>query len=213
MIALCERGARDCVWRAVSVLKDCYICGHRVGLSLASVRSCGAWRQHSSSVPLAVPGKARLPLLGQNSGHMSRLRHCHNCCQPFPAVVCSPSSAPVCLAAMTEAGWFCRARACLFILSLPFPWAGAALQLWLCFLCSGRLRLVPVTAVHRSQRDWSVFFCLLSETGHVYSKHYWETKAVCRKDHLFVPLCLVPSLTGCGPKSVINDMYPSSFCF
>lgn len=218
MIALRECEARDCVWRAVPVLKDCYICGLRVGQSPASVRLRGAGVLGDSTAalcPLAVPGKARLTLLGQNSVHMGRLRDILP--QLLPTLASSRVLPSIC---SSVSGSHDRSRLvsqdlCLSLHFLPSSLGQELLPNFDVVFSEvgGRLRLVPVTAVHRSQRDWSVFLCLLLEKGHVSPKHWWETKAVWRKYHLFVLLCLVPSLTGYGPKSVINDMCPSCFCF
>lgn len=174
MIALCECGARDCVESCLSPEGLLYLWPQSRAESgqCEILWSWGAWRQHSSSVPLAVPGKARLPLLGQNSVHMSRLSEILP--QLLPALASSRVLPCIC---SSVSGSYDRSRlvlhgSCQSLHSFPSLPLGRNCSTTL--LCSGRLRWVPVTAVHRWQRDWSVFLCLLSETGHVDPKHYWE---------------------------------------
>lgn len=134
----------------------------------------GAGRQHSSSVPLAVPGEARLPLLGQSSVHMRRLSKILP--QLLPALAKSCVLPSIC---STVSGSYDSSRLilqglCLSLLSFPSSFGQELLNNFdfVFSVVGGRLRLVPVTAIHRSQRDWSVFLCLLSKTGHVSPKHY-----------------------------------------
>lgn len=141
MIALHECETRDCVWRAVSVLKDCSICGHRVGPSLVSVRFCGAGVLGDSTAalcPLAVPGKAGVPLLGQNSVHMRRLNEILP--QLLPTLAGSCVLPSIC---SRVSGSYDRSRLvlqglCLSLHSFPSSPGQELLNNFDCFLCSGR---------------------------------------------------------------------------
>lgn len=95
-----------------------------------------------------------------------------------------------------------------------FPFSSLGQELLNNFVCSvvedldGFLLLLSI-----DDREIGQSFCAYYQKQAMWTQNITESKAVCRKDHLFVPLCLVPGLTGYGPKSVINGMYPSSFCF
>lgn len=123
--------------------------------------------------PLPVPGKARLLLLGQNSVHMRRLSEILP--QLLPTLVSSCVLPSICSGV---SGSYDRSRLvlqglCLSLHSFPSP--GQELLNNFDFVFSvvgGRLRFVPVTVVCSSQRDWSVFSYLLSETGCMSPKHY-----------------------------------------
>lgn len=114
--------------------------------------SRGAGRQHSSSAPPAVPGEARLPLLGQNSVHMRRLSEILP--QLLPALAKSCGLPSIC---STVSGSYDRSRlvlqgSCLSLLSFPSSLGPELLNNFdfVFSVVGGRLKLVPVTAVHRS---------------------------------------------------------------